>query len=86
MIWIKSPRRERISDRKGDGKARFPAPDPGFGGKGARTARYRYRGQAFWIDDRDLASKRMFTFLRMFSSIAETGVAPQAPVLTIPPN
>lgn len=46
----------------------------------------RYRGLAFWIDDRDLASKRVFTFLRMFSSIAETGVAPQVPVITIPAN
>lgn len=46
----------------------------------------RYRGQWFWIDDRDLGSKRIFTFLRMFSSIAETGVAPQVPVLTIPAN
>jgi len=46
----------------------------------------RYRNQWFWIDDRDLGSKRIFTFLRMFSSIAETGVAPQVPVLTIPAN
>jgi hypothetical protein len=46
----------------------------------------RYRGYAFWIDDRDIESKRVFTFLRMFSSIAETGVAPQFPILTIPAN
>lgn len=46
----------------------------------------QYRNHWFWIDDRDLASKRVFTFLRMFSSIAETGVTPQLPVLTIPAN
>ncbi len=46
----------------------------------------RYRNQWFWVDDRDFASKRVFTFLRMFSSIAETGVTPQLPLLTIPAN
>lgn len=46
----------------------------------------RYRNLWFWVDDRDLGSKRAFTFLRMFSSIAETGVTPQLPVLTIPAN
>jgi len=40
----------------------------------------------FWIDDRDLASKRVFTFLKHFSSIAETGVAPHLPVITVPAN
>jgi hypothetical protein len=43
-----------------------------------------YRGSWYWISDDDLASKRVFTFLMMFFSLAETGVTPQAPVLTIP--
>ena len=46
----------------------------------------RYRTYWFWIDDRDLDSKRAFLFLRVFSSIAETGVVPQLPIITIPAN
>jgi len=46
----------------------------------------RYRDHWFWIDDRDLASKRLFAFLMVFSSIAETGAVPQVPIITIPAN
>jgi hypothetical protein len=46
----------------------------------------RYRDTWYWINDDDLGSKRIFTFLMMFFSLAETGVAPQAPVLTLPVN
>jgi hypothetical protein len=46
----------------------------------------RYRDTWFWIDDSDLGSKRVFTFLMMFFSLAETGVVAQAPVLTLPAN
>ena len=45
-----------------------------------------YRGTWYWISDDDLSSKRIFTFLMLFFSLAETGVTPQAPVLTIPVN
>jgi hypothetical protein len=44
----------------------------------------RYRLSWFWVDDRDLSSKRVFMFLRMFASLAETGVVPQAAIVTIP--
>lgn len=43
-----------------------------------------YRNRWFWIDDHDLDSKRSFRFLAMFSSLAETGLTPAAPLLTIP--
>ncbi len=44
----------------------------------------RYQGVSYWIDDRDYSSKRAFTFLLLFFALAETGVQPQAPVLTLP--
>ena len=49
-------------------------------------AAVRYRGTWYWIDDDDIASKRIFSFLLIFFSLAETGVTPQAPVLTVPAN
>jgi hypothetical protein len=44
----------------------------------------RYRDTWYWVDDSDLGSKGIFAFLMMFFSLAETGVTPQAPVLTLP--
>jgi hypothetical protein len=49
-------------------------------------AAVRYRKTWYWIDDDDFASKRVFSFLMIFFSLAETGVTPQAPVLTVPAN
>jgi len=43
-----------------------------------------YRDHWFWIDDRDLKSKRMFSFLMFLFYLAETGTPENAPVLTIP--
>lgn len=47
-------------------------------------AAVQYRNSWFWVDDRDLGSKRMFVFLMMFMSLAESGALPQARLLTIP--
>ncbi len=44
----------------------------------------RYRDTWYWISDHDLNSKRSLTFLLLFFSLAETGVVPEAPTLTIP--
>jgi hypothetical protein len=43
-----------------------------------------YRGNWYWISDHDISSKRSLTFLLLFFSLAETGVVPEAPLLTIP--
>lgn len=47
-------------------------------------AAINYRNRWFWIDDRDLNSKRTFRFLMMFASLAEVDSLPQTPILTIP--
>jgi len=43
-----------------------------------------YRGRWYWVADRDLTSKLRFTLLMILSSLAETGVAPVTPVITVP--
>lgn len=46
----------------------------------------RYRGGWFWIDDRDLESKRMFAFVMLLFSLTETGGNERAPIVTVPTN
>ena len=45
-----------------------------------------YRGKWFWIDDRDVASKSIFSFLMFMFSLTETGGQGGAPVVTISTN
>jgi hypothetical protein len=47
-------------------------------------AAVQYRGTWYWIEDGDFTSKRVFSFLMIFFSLAETGVTPQTPIVTIP--
>ena len=47
-------------------------------------AAVRYRDAWYWIDDSDFASKRMYTTLMLFFSMAESGAPAQIPALTIP--
>ena len=42
-----------------------------------------YRDRWFWIDDRDLSSKRVFMFLMIFYALSETRAVAQAPIVTI---
>jgi hypothetical protein len=43
-----------------------------------------YRGYWYWIDDRDVASKAMFTFLMYIFTLTETGGKDSTPIITIP--
>jgi hypothetical protein len=43
-----------------------------------------YKGEWYWIDDSDVASKRAFTFLLILFSLAETGQTSVAPLVTVP--
>lgn len=93
---IEVPSVDVAEGRAGPSARRSDAPDPHdrpliriFSGATPPAGAYatvRYHGASYWIRDDDLASKRVFTFLMMFFSLAETGVAPQAPVVTIPAN
>lgn len=47
-------------------------------------AAVKYKGNWYWIDENDVASKRSFTFLMILFSLAETGQGVAAPVVTVP--
>lgn len=49
-------------------------------------AAVRYRDRWFWIDDRDLASKRTLAFILALFAVAETGPRGALPVVTITGN
>lgn len=82
-----------------DGRAlRVPPPDPASGPHDLPLVNIhtgtepppdafvavRYSQHGFWIDNRDFRSKAVFSFLLLLTALAQTGVTPQTPVLTVP--
>jgi len=43
-----------------------------------------YRQEWYWIDDKDFASKRLFSFIMFLFTLTDTGEKQGAPVITIP--
>ena len=44
----------------------------------------RYRGHWFFIDDRDLRTKRTFAFMMLLFTLADSGEKENLPLITIP--
>jgi hypothetical protein len=44
----------------------------------------RYRDSWFWIDDRDIRSKKFFSFLMFIFTLVETGDKGNVPIVTVP--
>ena len=45
-----------------------------------------YRDHWYWIDDRDIPSKALFSFLMFIFTLVETGEKGTAPIVTVPTN
>ena len=45
-----------------------------------------YRDAYFWIDDQDLMSKKLFSFLMFVFTLVESGDKGTVPIVTVPTN
>ena len=73
-----------------------PGPAPAAAGAGQLRVKYsrerpanalvmvKHRDGWFWIDDRDLESKRIFAVVMLFSTLSESGARESLPLVTIP--
>jgi hypothetical protein len=92
-----SSRADLPKEHLADGRA-LPMPNLGEANNGSKTvkihsgkhkpadsyAAVRYRGYWFWIDDRDCYTKRAFTAILFFFTLADTGSESKLPLITIP--
>ena len=78
-----------------EGRATPGLPEVTLAGKGVRIRcsehapedafiSVTYRGHSFWVDDRDLETKRAFAFMMMLFTLSDPGGQDNAPSLTIP--
>jgi hypothetical protein len=97
LAWLVSVPQEHVADHRTLG-TRAPSsggtetlrPIMSIHSGTERTAKaytqVRYRDHWYWIDDRDILSKRVFTFLTILFTLSETGQKIQPPILTIRAN
>jgi hypothetical protein len=97
LAWLVSVPPEHVADRRTIGTT-APSPEEtpalrpimsihsGTEQTDKSYTQVRYRDHWYWIDDRDMASKRVFTFLTVLFTLSETGQKIQQPILTIRAN
>jgi hypothetical protein len=97
LAWLVSVPPEHVADHRtlgtttpSSGETAALTPIMSIQSGTERTAKaftqIRYRDHWYWIDDRDLISKRVFTFLTILFTLSETGQKIQQPILTIRAN
>jgi hypothetical protein len=97
LAWLVSVPPEHVTDHRTIG-ATVPSPEgpaalrpimsihSGTEQADKSYTQVRYRDHWYWIDDRDMFSKRVFTFLTVLFTLSETGQKMQQPILTIRAN